>query len=393
MRFLCTFAGGQGHLEPLIPIAYALRAAGHAVAMVGRPWMAPQVRTHGFEWFAAGSDAGLAPVTRPLAPVDMDREFQDLRDGFVRRLGDERATAMIDVIAGWRPDLVLWEETDVGGAVAAERAGLPHAMLTVTAAGSFVHRGTVGAALDELRARHTLPPDGPGPTGGMLDRFLVLSPFPVSFRDPAVPVPVQAHGVRLFDPDAFRSPGPAPAWATVVPDAPVLHLSLGTVFNHESGDLFHRALRALAALRVNALVTVGREIDPTIFGPQPGHVTIERFVPQREVLPHVDLVVSHGGSGSVLGALAHGRPMVLLPMGADQPLNAARCEAVGVGRSLDVLLVTPETIAATIRDVLDDPAYRAAAAAIAEEIVALPPPAEVVPVLERLARSRRPLRA
>jgi MGT family glycosyltransferase len=221
----------------------------------------------------------------------------------------------------------------------------------------------------------------------------VLSPFPASFRDPTVPVPVQAHGVRLFDPDAFRSPGPAPAWATVVPDAPVLHLSLGTVFNHESGDLFHRALRALAALRVNALVTVGREIDPTTFGPQPGHVTIERFVPQREVLPHVDLVVSHGGSGSVLGALAHGRPMVLLPMGADQPLNAARCEAVGVGRSLDVLLVTPETIAATIRDVLDDPAYRAAAAAIAEEIVALPPPAEVVPVLERLAHSRRPLRA
>src|SRR5512135_3646691 len=66
MRVMFTFSGGQGHLDPLVPIARAARAAGHAVAFVGRPWMVPRVEVLGFACFPAGSDAGLEPVTRPL---------------------------------------------------------------------------------------------------------------------------------------------------------------------------------------------------------------------------------------------------------------------------------------------------------------------------------------
>lgn len=52
---------------------------------------------------------------------------------------------------------------------------------------------------------------------------------------------------------------------------------------------------------------------------------VERFIPQAQLLPQCDLVVSHGGSGSVIGALAHGPPSVLLPMGVDQPQRPAEC--------------------------------------------------------------------
>jgi UDP:flavonoid glycosyltransferase YjiC (YdhE family) len=387
LRILFAFAGGGGHLEPLVPLAAATRDAGHAVAFAARPWMVPKVESLGFEAIPAGTDRGLAPVTRPLLEVDRGRELLDLRDGFGRRIARERAADLLPIVARWRPDLVVWEETDFGAAVVAERLGLPHATVLVTAAGSFVTPALMAPALDDVRAEHHLPRD---PTAKMLHRHLVLSPFPPSFRDPEHPLPAASRVVRLWDVSTIR-PDRRPAWATVLPHARSAYVTLGTVFNHESGDLFERVLGGVGRLPLNVLVTVGREIDPERFGPQPPNVTIERFVPQADVLPHADIVVSHAGSGSVLGALAHGRPIVLLPMGADQPWNADRCAALGVGRVLDVIRATPDDIASAIEAVLAGPAYRQAAERLAAEVAALPAPAEAVPLLARLAgRGRGP---
>jgi UDP:flavonoid glycosyltransferase YjiC (YdhE family) len=118
-------------------------------------------------------------------------------------------------------------------------------------------------------------------------------------------------------------------------------------------------------------------------------VHIERQVPQATILPHCDLVVSHGGSGSVLGALTHGVPMVLLPLGADQPLNAARCETLGVARILDAVGATPLMVREAMSRVLDDPAYRRAAEGFRDEIEALPGLRHAVRLLERLAVGQR----
>jgi UDP:flavonoid glycosyltransferase YjiC (YdhE family) len=87
----------------------------------------------------------------------------------------------------------------------------------------------------------------------------------------------------------------------------------------------------------------------------------------------------------VLGALAHGLPSVLLPMGADQPLNARRCEQLGVARVLDALRSTPADIRAAAQVVLADPASRQAAQAMQREIADMPDVTAVVPALERLA--------
>jgi MGT family glycosyltransferase len=148
-------------------------------------------------------------------------------------------------------------------------------------------------------------------------------------------------------------------------------------------------LAGLRELPIELAVTVGRDIDPAEFGPQPANVHIERYVPQAILLPHCHLVVSHGGSGSVLGALAHGLPMVLLPLGADQPLNATRCETLGVARILDAVGATPLMVRETVSRVLDDPAYRRAAEGFRDEIGALPGPRHAVRLLEQLAAEPR----
>src|SRR5205085_9710002 len=149
--------------------------------------------------------------------------------------------------------------------------------------------------------------------------------------------------------------------------ARTVYFTLGTVFNLESGDLFARVLAGLRELDVDVVATVGRQIDPEELGPQPERIRVERYLPHADVLPRCAAVVSHGGSGTLLGALAHGLPSVLLPMGADQPWNAARCEELGVALVLDAMRATPDDVRKAVSTVLDDPSYRAAAGRVCDE--------------------------
>jgi MGT family glycosyltransferase len=296
--------------------------------------------------------------------------------------------------AEWRPDVLVIEEADFGSVVAAERLGLPYANLLVTAAGSFVRAEVVGETLNELRAAHDLPPD---PELTMLRRYLVLSPFPPSFRDPAYPLPTTAFSFR---PPICKEAAKVD-WSPALPDAPTIYFTLGTIFNMESGDLFTRVLDGLRDLRlrdlrlhdlpINVVITVGNEIDPEEFGPQPPNISIRRYIAQEAILPRCKMVISHGGSGSVTGALLHGLPMVLIPMGADQPLNAARCVQLGVGRMLDPIAATPDSVGEAVSDVLADPSYHLAAERIRAEFEALPGPEKAVTLLEQLAVEKRPI--
>jgi UDP:flavonoid glycosyltransferase YjiC (YdhE family) len=88
----------------------------------------------------------------------------------------------------------------------------------------------------------------------------------------------------------------------------------------------------------------------------------------------------------VIGALAHGLPMVLLPMGADQPLTAARAAALGVARVLDAATATPADVDRAAVAVLADPAYRLKAELIRDEIRALPGPERALALVEQLCR-------
>jgi len=388
VRLLFTFAGGTGHFEPLVSIARAAEIAGHTVAFAGQPVMIPAIEAAGFTAFAtAGATLSSTPERLPLLKLDLDREDRGLREGFARRLARERAAAILALCAAWQPDLLVCDEIDFGAVVAAERLGLPYATVLVIAAGSFVRREVVREPLNELRAEHGLPPD---PDLTMLSRYLVLSPFPPSYRDPSFPLPATAHTIRPLTHGAAQNDS-VPPWIVSLNGAPAVYFTLGTVFNVESGDLFSRVLAGLRDLPINVIATVGREIDPAEFGQQPPNIQIARYIPQSAILPHCAAVISHGGSGSVIGALAHGRPMVLLPMGADQPRNAARCAELGVALQLDALEATPESVRAAVATVLSEPDYRRAAERMRDEIAALPEPAHAVRLLERLAAERRPL--
>ncbi len=376
MRLLFSFAGGAGHFLPLVPFARAAAAAGHQVAVAGKPALARVVEAAGFDHHPIGAEPAPGTGARArLVPADMVKEAEVIRTFYAGTLARERADGLLEVAARWRPDAFVRDEMDFGAAVAAEQLGLPAATVLCIASGALAPRKLVAEPLNALREQHGLSPD---PELQMLSRHLVLAPFPPSLRDPAYPLPPTAHSIRPLSGPSEQAPG----WVADLSDA--VYVTLGTIFNSESGDLFERVISGVARLPVDVVVTVGRDLDPAKLDPGAANVRVERYVPQSALLPRCGAVVSHAGSGSVVGALAHGLPMVLLPLGADQPLNAARCHELGVARVLDPVAATPDAVQAAVAEIRDDPRYRKAAGRIRDEIAALPPPESAVALLERL---------
>lgn len=374
MRLLVTFVGGLGHLAPLLPLARAVREAGHDVAIAGSGGLVPRIEEAGFTAFATSprphhDQTASHRDRKPLEVMDARATELEFVDNFADRGARRMALAVPDVIRRFRPDLVLRDETDLGTTIAAELLDVPVATHLVLAAGLLVRPELVAPRLDAIRAEHGLPPD---PELTRLTSGLTLSDAAPSFRSPESPLSLK--------PIHYRSV--ATSRENLRKGRPSIYVTLGTIFNSASGDLFDRLLTGLAEIGADVVATVGQGIDPTDLGPQPSHVRVERFLPQGDVLPGVDLVVSHGGSGSLMAALSHGLPSVLLPLGADQPHNAMRAEELGLAARLSALTATPEEVGARARAILTDGAMRARCADVADELRALPGPPAAVAALQ-----------
>jgi MGT family glycosyltransferase len=160
-------------------------------------------------------------------------------------------------------------------------------------------------------------------------------------------------------------------------------LTLGTAFNVP--QLLAQAIDAVRDLQHNVIITTGPGVDPSSFGPVPRHIVVAAFVPQALILKHCAAVVSHTGSGTMLGALAEGLPEVCLPMGADQFSNADQIARTGAGIVVPPDVRTPQTIRAAIEEVLDNSSYAAGARVLQADIAAMPSANEVLTRVVALA--------
>lgn len=371
MRVLVAFAGGRGHLLPMLPLARALRDAGHEMALSGHPASVASYDVFGGLFPHERSSPGAEPAggTGALVAPDLQHELEVVGRWYAGTLAQRNVERTAAVVEAWRPDLVVCDEMDFGSVAAAARAGLPCVVVDVIASGALARSPYVDARLAALDLQQ-------------VKGDLEVVPFPASFRDPRFPLARQALSVRPEQPEV-DDPHLAAAWLAEH-DGPTAYLTLGTIFNTESGDLFARVLGALAGQPLRVLATVGPDVDPALLGVAADNVRVERFVPQGLVLPHAEVVVNHGGSGSVVGALAHGVPVVTLAMGADQELNADRLVALGAGVALDVMTAGPDDVRRAVERALTDGDLRAGALRLRDEITALPVVASLVPTIEAL---------
>jgi MGT family glycosyltransferase len=190
----------------------------------------------------------------------------------------------------------------------------------------------------------------------------------VGDAQPLRPVPLPHGGPPSAD---------VPGWLW---DRPVVYLTLGT-FSNGNLPLFRLLLSAVGDLPVNVLATVGRDVDPSTLGPVPRGTHVARFVPQDDVLGHCAAAVHHAGAGTAFGVLAHALPSVAVPQSADNFAIAGRLAAAGAARVLMPDEVDDDAVREAALAVLDDPGTQAAATRLAEDIAAMPAPAEVAALL------------
>lgn len=209
-------------------------------------------------------------------------------------------------------------------------------------------------------------------------RVLLLASRAFDFPIQRLPSNVRYVGTPVdAEPAAsWQWPGPADD------NRPLVLVSLSTLPQGQ-GPVMQRILDALATLPVRVLVTLGPSLDPAQFTAPP-NARIETFVPHAVVLPEVAVMVTQCGLSTVMKALAHGVPLVGIPLIADQPGNAARIVARGAGVRLSKD-ASPEQIGQAIQRVLAEPRYRQGAQRIAQRL-AQEHPAEAAAVeLEELA--------
>ncbi|SDO04930.1 glycosyltransferase [Lentzea jiangxiensis] len=299
MRVLFACMATVGHTYPLIPLASALRNAGHEVHFAVGEEMHPELERLGLRPFRPGLSFGEI-YAGDIAP-ELERVLPDL------------------VISGWSVPEVFRE---------AKRRAFP-----------VLWHG-FGRMFD----------DGIGlarPDGG---RHLDLCPPSLQnadFTDDRI----------LLRPVPHATPGRVPERT----HEKLVYVTFGTVFGTE--ELLATAVGDLG--RLDAQIVVA---------------TPDRWLPQAEVIKQADVVVHHGGSGTMLTALAEGVPQVVLPRGADQFGNAEALVKAGAGVRPDA--VGAEAVAQCVRLLLTDGRYREAAGLIADEISHMPSPEEVA---DRLA--------
>ncbi|MDF2979057.1 MAG: putative glycosyltransferase [Actinomycetospora sp.] len=352
MRILFTSYPLFGHVNPMLPLAVAARRAGHEVAFATGADMTAPVEGRGLTTWAVGpTHADAVAGSRP----------------WFAGTAEKRAADLVPRATEWGPDLVVSDEFELAGAVTAAVVGARHVVhgLGVMIPAPLWAMLQIDPALDEL---HRLYDTGLDAVSTRQATY--LEAWPPSVRPGGERIWPRARPLRPVagEPTAGER---LPQALDALPHDRTVHLTLGTLF-HRTPGLLETAIAGLRDLPANLVVTSGPGTDPAWFGPQPPHVLIAPYLPHTLLLPSCSLVVSQGGAGIVLGALAHGLPQLVLPQGADQFVNAEVCTAAGAALAIPADEFTPAAVAAAAQRLLAEPSFTVAAAGVRAEIEAMP---------------------
>jgi UDP:flavonoid glycosyltransferase YjiC (YdhE family) len=369
-----TWVSG-GNLPPLLSAASLLDSRGHEVTVLGSA-----------ETRDAASLLGLGVTGYRRSPDPDPRvDFEAQADLMLATMaGAEIALDASDALAELRPELAV-VDCMLPAAIAAARAmGTPTASLVHFVYGlartQMLRAG--GAWTTDLRslaATHRMLGLAPASDGLSAweapELLLITAPrwLDVDCDAPANVLHAGPLGVRV------RPPRSAAAG-----ERRQVLLTFSTTVMAGQVALIERVCDAVVGLDVDAVLTLGRAIDRDDIR-VPAGVDVMAHADHDRLMPGRAAVISHGGLGTVLRALTHGVPQLLLPLGRDQAFNAGRVEQLEAGLLL-AADAPPERIRVALTELLTDPRFRAAAVSAAERIAADEPDRTAGEALERAAR-------
>jgi UDP:flavonoid glycosyltransferase YjiC (YdhE family) len=392
MKLLLGAFGDPGHAFPMIALGRALRARGHDVTLqTAQAW----------ESVVMAEELGFAPA--PEYPVFPTRD-QPLKPYQAVLLATDETQPLVDEL---EPDVVIHDILTLAPALAAERAGVKVATLVPhvdprTAPGAppysvgalpartrlgtrlwsaltpATNKGLITgrAELNVTRRRLGLPPVT-HMHSGLSQALTMVASFPMLEYPRSPEAATEIIGPLMWEP-------PAETIALPAGDGPLVLVAPST-----AQDPDHKLLRAsiegLGSLGgVRVLATWNRrelksEIDI------PPNVTLVEWLSYAQTMPHCDVVINHGGHGTLVRALASGAVPVVVPAGGDQAENAARVTWAGAGVRVAPRFATARAIRLATERALSEPSLRQQAGGFARWAQSNDAGAKAGELIERLA--------
>ncbi|MGW2013525.1 nucleotide disphospho-sugar-binding domain-containing protein [Streptomyces sp. NPDC001927] len=453
MRVMLVAFPLRAHFYDIVPLAWALQGAGHEVEVVSQFGMtdddvAELIRSAGLPATALGDRADLAPLvaarkagrTPELSPhaLAVDETYDETIEG--TNVGPNDGTTP-DGAAGWkwnrhcmatqfamtypveglpaghrpyvdllvdharsfRPDLVVWDTLCFPAAIAAREAGAAHARFLW----GRDHVGWIRAQSLREPRRGTAPgaPAEADPLTAwlepMLERYghtyeeeFLLGQWSIDLTPTPMQLPVDHPRVPVRR-IPYNGAAALPAWLREAPERPRVCLSLGVTGRLRgpgtgNGEVSVADLLAeVGDLDVDIVATL-TAAELATAGSLPANVRAVDYVPLDLLLPTCSAIIHHGGAGTYAAAAAHRVPQLIVPVPKwDEPALARYVADRGAGLALGPAELTPGAVRQALTRLLADPGFRDGAAALHEEVLAIPSPRDTVPVLEALTARHR----
>ncbi|GAA0525897.1 DUF1205 domain-containing protein [Paractinoplanes ferrugineus] len=389
MRVLFVNWGWQSHLFPMVPLAWACRAAGHEVRVATQPGLVPVAAATGLPVVPVGADVDVpglvrgyasgAPVPAPVpsaagpsapGPTGPPRTPRAL--AMVVALAEAMTPDLLRLARDFRPDLLVFETTTWAGPLVAGALGVPSARFLYGVDMLHAFRGAAAGALAPLTGRLGIDRVDVGGD-------LVVDPAPESLR---LPVDYRPQPIRYVPYNGTAAAAP------VLPprgDRPRVCVTWGTTMSKLGGQRF-------LAGEVGRLIGADHEVLYAVTDEQAGQLgevppgaIVCRSVPLHLVLETCAAVVHHGGAGTMLTALTAGLPQVIVPQLPDHATHARQLTGAGAGLTLDRAGCDAPGLREALAALLGEPSFGVSARAAQRQMHDHPTPVELVPVLEKLA--------
>nr|AXL06660.1 activator-dependent family glycosyltransferase [uncultured bacterium] len=431
MRVLFATYAVKTHFQAMVPLAWALRNAGHEVRVASQPELVDVITSAGLTAVSVGRDHALwrtanrfltsryaeaNPVVHRsvlqarVLPFDQAESapeqltwdelapaYENLVRSWYRIVNTTMVPDLVDFARHWRPDLVIWEPNSYAAAIAAEVVGAVHARLLWGVDVFAVTR----ARFRELRAEQPNRRDALGewlagqiePYGREFTETLVTGDFTID----QLPQPLRMtaghlHYERMgYVP--YNGVAVVPRWLWGQPARPRVALTLGVTATEGFGGYgvgVQDVLDSLADQDIE-IVAVVAEREQHRLGAIPANTRIVPSAPLHALLPSCAAVIHHAGFGTLSTALYYGVPSMSLPERFDEPLLARRVEVHGAGLSVHMADATGAKVLAGVGKLLSEPSFRERMRSLTAEMRAMPSPRQLVARLEKLV-SRRTLR-
>jgi UDP:flavonoid glycosyltransferase YjiC (YdhE family) len=398
MHYLFAIWDGGGTVPVELGVARRLLAHGHTVTVLADPVLGPAVEASG-----AGFRPWETAPHRNTAAIEDDvlkdwecrnplQLFVRVRDRIITGPAAEYARDVRTALTEQPADAVVANGALLGALAGAESMGVPAVALCPNV---------------YLRAATGMPPFGlgwqpaRGPIGAVRDRLVngVLARLwrtglpkfnaaraaigldnlydPWQQWDRCARVQVLTSAVFDFPaklPDNVSYVGPVlddPSWTEpgsteTAADLPLVVAGFSSTYMKGQPGVLRRVVSALDSLPVRGMVTTGPAIDPVDVPGTPS-VRVVPSAPHSRLFPRAAVVITHAGHGTIIKALASGVPVLCIPFGRDQRDNLARAKQLGVGLGLKPS-ASSDAIAAAVRRLLDERAFRERARALGEQI-------------------------